>query len=153
MADSVAVWVRPARPDERYVLEGLQWRASLANPGDRDVLIAHPDAIDLPEEQIQAGQVFVAERSGALCGFAALLDRDDGDLELDGLFVEPGLWRSGVGRRLIEHCAEICVGGRNDRLHVIANPNAEAFYRSCGFTSAGQDQTRFGPASRMVLSI
>ena len=37
------------------MLESLQWRASLGNPGDRDALLANPDAIALMIEQIAAG--------------------------------------------------------------------------------------------------
>jgi hypothetical protein len=50
--------IRPALP-ERSSLEALQWRASLANSGDRDALLANPDAIALPIEQIADGHVLV----------------------------------------------------------------------------------------------
>jgi len=63
--------IRPARPDEQTMLESLQRRASLNNSGDRDALLANPDAIALPIEQITAGCVFVAERDGVVAGFAA----------------------------------------------------------------------------------
>lgn len=49
------VFIRPARNEERALLESLQRRASLSNPGDRDALLANPDAIALPIEQIAAG--------------------------------------------------------------------------------------------------
>jgi hypothetical protein len=39
------VVIRSARPGERASLEALQWRASLANAGDREPLLADPDAI------------------------------------------------------------------------------------------------------------
>ena len=94
------VVIRPALHTERSCLEALQWRASLANAGDRDSLLAHPDAIALPVQQIGDGHVFVAERDGAIVGFAAVLPRPDGDAELDALFVEPSLWKAGVGRLL-----------------------------------------------------
>ena len=64
------VSIRLARRDEQTMLESLQRRASLSNPGDRDALLAHPDAIALPVEQIVDGSVFVAERDGAIAGFA-----------------------------------------------------------------------------------
>src|SRR5512140_674045 len=98
--------IRPARPTERSSLEALQWRASLANPGDRESLLANPDAIALPPEQITDGHVLVAQREGAIVGFAAVLPRPDGNAELDALFVEPRLWKGGVGRVLVEHCAD-----------------------------------------------
>ena len=82
--------IRLAVAGEREALETLQWRSSLNNSGDRDALLANPDAIVLPVEQIVAGRVFVAERDDGIVGFAALLPRADGETELDGLFVAPG---------------------------------------------------------------
>ena len=51
--------IRPAVTSEQKELEELQLRASLTNAGDRDALLAHPDAIELPLAQISAGGVFV----------------------------------------------------------------------------------------------
>src|ERR1700733_1560794 len=85
--------IRPAVVAERRQLEALQWRASLGNEGDRDALLRHPGAIDLPAEQIAAGGVFVVEEDGAIVGFSAILPREDGDTELDALFVEPSIQR------------------------------------------------------------
>jgi hypothetical protein len=39
----------------------LQLRASLTNDGDRQALLANPDAINIPLEQLAAGRVFVSE--------------------------------------------------------------------------------------------
>jgi hypothetical protein len=69
--------IRPALPEEWAALEALQRRASIANANDRDAMIAHPDAIDLPLAQIHAGHVFAADRAGVLAGFAAVLPRED----------------------------------------------------------------------------
>lgn len=144
-----AIVIRNAIPSEKAALEGLQLRASLANEGDREALLANPDAIGLPVEQIISGDVFVFELSGHIAGFAALLPRPDGNAELEGLFVEPEMRRRGVGRALVEHCAQIAVGQGCRALHVIGNPHAEAFYLSCGFEMFGRCETRFGPGLLM----
>ena len=73
------ITVRPAIASEQKALEALQRRASLNNPGDREALLANPDAIDLPLRQIKRGGVFVAEVAGSVVGFAAILPREDGD--------------------------------------------------------------------------
>src|SRR5881392_1802160 len=104
------VLIRPAVMSERQALESLQRRASLNNPGDREVLLANPDAIELPPDQIAAGQVFVAERDGAIVGFSAVLPREDPETDLDGLFVEPHLWGHGIGRLLVEYCRTMRAG-------------------------------------------
>jgi N-acetylglutamate synthase-like GNAT family acetyltransferase len=138
------VTVRPAVTSEQKQLEALQWRASLNNPGDREALLAHPDAIELPLELIRDGRVFVAEVAGSTMGFAAILPLDDGDFELDALFVEPSAWRQGIGRALVEHCAAAARDAGAESLHVLGNPHAEDFYNACGFNTLGTKQTRFG---------
>jgi GNAT superfamily N-acetyltransferase len=143
------VIIRRAIPAERRTLEALQWRASLGNEGDRDALLLHPDAIDLPLEQITAGGVFVVEQDGNIVGFSAILPRDDGDTELDALFVEPAAQRQGIGRKLIEHCAEMARAAGSSALHVVGNFHAKQFYLSCGFIIVGTFETRFGPGLLM----
>lgn len=138
------VTIRRARIAERGSLEAIQWRASLNNSADREALLAHPDAIELPAQQIEDGLVFVAESSGASVGFAAILSRPDGDTELDALFVEPAVWRNGVGRALVERCASEARADGATELHVVGNPHARAFYAACGFREVGTTETRFG---------
>jgi len=79
---------KATRADQR-VLEDVQRRASLAYEEYREALVAHPDAIAVPVEQIDAGDVVVAERDGAITGFAAIVMRADGDADLDAIFVLP----------------------------------------------------------------
>ena len=141
--------IRTALPAERDRLEALQRRASLQNPGDRDALLAHPDAIHLPLEQINDGHVFVVEADGDVRGFAAILVREDGDAELDALFVEPDTWRQGLGRALVEHCAVTARRRGAAAMHVVGNPHAEGFYRACGFEILGTTDTRFGKGLSM----
>ena len=98
-------------------------------------------------EQIDRGEVFVAEIDGAIAGFSAILQEDD-HVELDGLFVEPGRWGRGVGRALVE--ATVHEARRKGlSVTVVANPAALVFYQKCGFAVEGEAQTRFGPALRM----
>jgi GNAT superfamily N-acetyltransferase len=138
------VSIRPARSDEQAMLEALQRRASLSNPGDRDAVLANPDAIAVPIEQITDGCVFLAECDDGVAGFAAVVPRADGGAELDALFVEPHLWKHGIGRRLVDHVADVARVRTATFLHVIGNPHAEGFYLACGFRVTGAVQTRFG---------
>ena len=148
-----ATTIRPARPAEREALEALQRRSSADGAMYREQLEAHPDAIELPPEQIAAGHVRVAELDGAAVGFAVLLECTGGACELDGLFVDPGQMRGGVGRLLIEDAKSLARERGATRIDVIANPQALSFYEAVGFRPAGSAQTRFGPAPRMSLSV
>jgi GNAT superfamily N-acetyltransferase len=145
--------IRAAVAPERDALEDLQRRSSAHHPMYRAQLEAHPDAIELPIEQIEAGHVRVAEHDGEVIGFMVLLERVQAGCELDGLFVDPDRMRGGVGRRLVEDAVRMARERGATRIDVIANPQAVAFYEAVGFRSAGEAQTRFGPAPRMSLSI
>jgi N-acetylglutamate synthase-like GNAT family acetyltransferase len=144
---------RPAQLSEREGLEQLQRRSSMHHPMYRELLATHPDAIELPAEQITAGLVRVAEQSGVVVGFAVLLERSGDACELDGLFVEPDRMRAGIGRRLVEDAKRIARERGATRIDVVANPQAVGFYEAVGFNRAGEAQTRFGSAPRMSLSI
>jgi GNAT superfamily N-acetyltransferase len=144
---------RLAVPAERGALEELQRRASLMWEEDRAALLANPDAIELPLDQITGGRTVVAEIDGQLLGFAVVLLREDGDAELDGLFVEPTYWRHGIGRALVDQAERIAVVDGSANLWVTANTRALGFYDSCGFVKVGEVQTRFRPAPKMRKSI
>jgi len=141
--------IRRAAVSEKKELEDLQLRASLTNAGDRDALLAHPDAIELPVAQIAAGGVFVAEWKGTIVGFAAVEPRADGESELDALFVDPNIRRRGVARALVAHCAEVARTRESAFLYVVGNPHAREFYVACGFNVIGTSETRFGTSLLM----
>ena len=139
--------IRLAKPEERRALEALQLRASLALGEYNEQLEAEPDAVQLPIGQIERGEVIVAELGDRVAGFAAVIV-DEFEAELDGLFVEPDLWRHGIGAALID----VAVHEARQQglaMTVIANPSAREFYEKCGFSVEGEAQTRFGPALRM----
>ncbi len=131
----------------------VQRRASLAYEEYREALAAHPDAIDVPLQQLDAGDVFLAERDGAIVGFGAVLLRADGDADLDSIFVLPELWKQGIGRVLLEESNRVAVARGARMMHVVANPNALAFYKACGFALLGETQTRFGTGIRMAKQL
>src|SRR4051794_18240517 len=121
-----ALTIRVAQPEEREALEELQRRASLALPDYRALLEAHPVAIHLPPAQIANEQVLVAELDGRVAGFAAVVGG-----ELDGLFVEPDLWRRGGGPALVEGGTHLARVPRPTPTR-IAKPASRGFYLQCG---------------------
>lgn len=147
------VEIRLATAAEKCILEGIQRRASLIWDEYRADLIAHPEVIVVPSDQIEGGRVMVAMLAGAPAGFVALDWREDGMAELDGLFVEPDLHRQGIGAQLVAAAAQ-CARQRGCRqMHVVANPRVLAFYRRCGFHKVGDAETQFGPAPAMIKDL
>jgi len=104
-------------------------------------------------QQLAAGLVRVAEQSGAVVGFAVVLECSGEGYDLDGLFVEPDRMCAGIGRRLVEDATRIARERGATRIDVVANPQAVAFYEAVGFTHVGETRTRFGSAPRMSLRI
>jgi GNAT superfamily N-acetyltransferase len=96
------------------------------------------------------GRVFVFEDRGAVLGFAVVLPRDDGQAQLDGLFVEPEAWGRGIGRRLVDHALDAAREGGAIGLTLIANANALGFYEKCGFQVLAEVQTPTGRGVRMT---
>jgi GNAT superfamily N-acetyltransferase len=145
----VAVSVRTAVVAERRALEELMMRASVASARYAEDLRAHPEAVSVPADQFEDGLVRVAERAGAVAGFAVLLRPAEGACELDAIFVEPELMGAGVGRALIEDAVARAQGWGATEIQVVANPDAMDFYERLGFAGGGHVATRFGPGLRM----
>lgn len=145
--------IRTGRLEEKLDLESLQMAASLMWESDREMLLANPEAGDIPRQQFEDGQVFVAERHGELMGFGVVYQRLDGEAELDGLFTRPDQWRSGIGRALVEEAMRRTRAWGAGHLFVIGNPNAEAFYLALGFVQFGVEQTEFGVGLRMRRAV
>jgi GNAT superfamily N-acetyltransferase len=144
---------RPARPDEHPVLEGILRRASLAAPDYREQLLAHPEVLELPVEQIESGRVFVSDMNRKPAGFCVVVPASAGEHELEGLFVDPPFWGRGIGRLLVGHAAAIAAGMGARRMSVIAGHEARGFYEKCGFVVTGETRTQFAPALIMHLML
>ncbi len=139
--------IRSARAQDKAELEALKLRASLAWGDHVEELKALPDARHIPDAHFPS--VFVAELETGIAGFATVLARSDGDAELEDLFVDPGLWRQGVGSRLVAEAGERAIRLGAGSLHVVAGERARAFYEICGFHVVGRVMTLFEPAFAM----
>ncbi len=139
--------IRPAVPADADVLRDLFRRSSLANEGDREDLLAHPEALELSGLAPGQGRTRVAVACGRIVGFATLLAAG----ELEDLFVDPDRMRRGVGRALVLDAVAVARAQGLERIEVTANGHALDFYESVGFVLDGAVETAFGRGSRMHL--
>jgi GNAT superfamily N-acetyltransferase len=144
--------IRDAVPGDMTALREVFRRSSLSNDGDRPLLLAHPEVLELPDLAVREGRTRAAEADGVIVGFASWLGAGDA-IEIEDLFVEPGLMRQGMGRALVLDLIAIARGRGIGRVEVTANQHALAFYEKAGFVVYREDGTRFGPAPRMQLDI
>ena len=70
--------------------------------------------------------------------------------ELDGLFVEPRLWRQGVGTALVKAAVHEARRRGLSLVTVVANPTAREFYENCGFAVEGEEADPLRPGAQDV---
>ena len=144
--------IRRAAPADLAVISDLFRRSSLSNAGDRDVLLANPEALAFDGVSIREGRTRVALDDGRIVGFATT--SLSGDVaELDDLFVDPDSMRRGVARALVLDAEAVARAGGSTRLEVTANTHALEFYGAAGFIADGVVATQFSPGTRMHLDI
>ena len=149
-----AVQVRTAVAGDMPALRRIYRRASLSNKGDREVLLANPHALELPDNGVAEGRTRVAlVADGTIVAFATGLRLDAAVLELEDLFTDPDWMRQGIARRLVADLVASAAHEGIGRIEVTANPHADAFYRSVGFVYLRDTETQFGPAPRLGLTI
>lgn len=144
--------LRPGRPEDQTQLLAIVW-ATVMVGSDTAELLAQPELVQVPVEHLTAATCVVAEVDGAPAGFATVLPRSDGEAELDGLFVHPDRQRLGLGRALIADVAQLARVMGAKTLHVVANEDANAFYRAVGFVQTGMAPTALKPAPMMKLRL
>jgi GNAT superfamily N-acetyltransferase len=147
------VQIRAATMRDMPALRAIFIAASLSNLGDRAVLLANPDTLELNTASTQEGRTRVATaEDGRVVAFATTAPV--GDLvEIEDLFVQPDWMGRGVGRALV---ADIVAEARRrgaQRVEVIATDPAVAFYRKLGFVFDRVVATRFRPALRLYLNL
>lgn len=146
--------LRPGRPSDQPQLLAIVWATVMVgDANDRAALLAQPELVEVPLEHVTAKTCVVAEIGGAPAGFATVLPRPDGEAELDGLFVHPDRQRLGLGRALVASVAYLARAMGAEVLHVIANDDANAFYRAVGFIETGMAPTALKPAPKMELRL
>src|SRR5690349_4627143 len=125
--------VRTAVAADLPALQEIYRTASLSNVNDAPLLLARPEFLVFGGEGIAAGRTLAAESAGQVVGFATITAAEDGEAELEDLFVDPGWRRRGIARRLVTQVVVLARRAGRRRLWVVANPHALAFYRMVGF--------------------
>ena len=127
--------------------------AALSNAGDVEGLLARPEFLEFEGLAVGTGGTRVAQtqRAGTavVVGFATVNLGEQGEPELDDLFVDPQCQRQGVARRLVEDAVETLRGSGRERLWVTGNPHASAFYTATGFLGTERVDTELGPGLRL----
>src|SRR5271167_1711303 len=151
---SMLVCIRTGSVTDLPTLRDLFRRSSLSNDGDRDALLAHPEALELADDAIIEGRTRVAVgRDETVLGFITTRSLGGRVVQIEDLFVDPDWMRNRVASQLVEDLVAASRSSGVRRIEVTANTHADAFYRHVGFTHGRSTETEFGPATRMFADL
>ncbi|MCK1512623.1 GNAT family N-acetyltransferase [Bradyrhizobium sp. 190] len=128
--------LRPARPEEGPALTELCLRSKAVWGYDDAFMQACRRELTLTPAAIMASQVQVAEFDGRLAGMAEVKSSGD-TAQLEKLFVEPAMLRTGTGRKLLDWAKATARAAGATALVIEADPDAAEFYRRMGAVDAG----------------
>ena len=148
--------IRTAVSADLPALQEVFRAASLSNADDAALLQAHPEHLAFAGDGITEGRTRVAtlgEGADHVIGFATVVAGENGGLDLEDLFVDPAWQRQGIGRALVLDAVATARAAGHQRLTVIGNPHALAFYRALGFVEVGPAVTELGAGLRLRLDL
>ena len=146
------VEIRTAVETDLPRLQAVFRDSSWSNEGDRQLLVEHPEFLELSPDPVRQGRTRVAAIDGHIVGFASLADAT-GHLELEDLFVDPAFMRRGVGRALVRDVAEQARRLGVSHVEVEANDHSLRFYEAVGFVALERVALDHGTALRMTLDV
>jgi RimJ/RimL family protein N-acetyltransferase len=100
-------------------------------------IVVWRDQLIITEDYVNSHQVILAENEEVISGFYGL-SIDDSKAGLDYLWVDPPRIGQGIGRTLLEHACQTATSLGAERMEIIADPNAEGFYRRMGAEKIGE---------------
>jgi GNAT superfamily N-acetyltransferase len=95
------------------------------------------DDLRIDADYVTANRVFAAMDGERIVGWCAVAEQD-GEFWLDYCWVLPEAAGKGTGRRLVTKAIDVAAQLQARALKVIADPNAEGFYRRLGFHLIGR---------------
>ena len=132
-----SVEIRPAVAHEAQALSALALEAKAHWGYSREAIESWKDELRISPENVASKPTYVGAIDGVAAGFYSLAASGT-TWELDNLWIAPRFMQRGIGRALLAHALELAFRGGASSVSVDADPNAEAFYLSCGATRCGE---------------
>jgi GNAT superfamily N-acetyltransferase len=149
MTTAREITIRTARPPEARAITELVMHSKAHWGYDAAFLAACRPGLTISPEYLRTHPAYVAEMDGTLVGFASLYEHSPQNVELDYLFIAPAAMGKGVGKRLWRHAVSEAAGLGYQLMDIVADPNAEAFYRKMGAVTVGAEPSE-AKAGRML---
>ena len=149
-ASFTAPRIRRARASEAPELTELSLRSKALWGYDAAFLARCRIAMQVKEANVETQPHYVAEIDGRMAGFYGFEALPDG-VGLDYMFVDPEFVGRGVGRALMDHAVALARDLGHASLTIVADPNAEGFYRRLGAQRVGSQASDVGPDRQLPV--
>jgi GNAT superfamily N-acetyltransferase len=145
--------IRLARPEEQRELTRLSVRATMQAGYDEAFIDRTIPALTITLPMISGNWVQVAEdSSGKVVGVVWVTPTAlQGIALLQGLYVDPALWKRGIGRALFGAAVARATEFKAGAIVINAEPSAEGFYKRMGATRIGEVPFYFSPETVLPL--
>lgn len=142
--------IRRARAAEAASLTELSLRSKALWGYDVAFLARCRIAMQVKEANVDKQPHYVAEMDGQVAGFYGFEPLPDG-VGLDYMFVDPDFVGRGVGRALLDHAVALARELGHETLTIVADPNAEGFYRRMGAERIGSQASDVDPGRQLPV--
>lgn len=133
----VHVEIRRASASEAEKLSALALEAKAHWGYSPETIESWRDQLRISSANVASKPTYVGAIDEAIVGFYSLAPSEQA-WELDNLWVAPQFMQRGLGRALLTHALDLAFRGGASSVIVDADPNAEAFYASCGAIRCGE---------------
>lgn len=142
----MSVQLRSALPSEADLLTDLCLRSKAVWGYDAAFMAACRAELTIKTTDI--AQIQVALQEGGVIAMAQLAQHGR-IADIDKLFVDPAVLRSGAGRALFAWCMETAKAAGAVALTVVADPDAAGFYRRMGMRDDGWEPSGSIPGRKL----
>lgn len=140
--------LRAALPNEADLLTGLCLRSKAVWGYDDAFMAACRVELTITQQDFARSQIRVAVQDDRIMAMAQLAQHGR-IADIDKLFVEPAVMKSGAGRALFAWCVETARGAGAVALTVVADPDAAGFYRRMGMRDDGWEPSGSIPGRKL----
>lgn len=146
------VRIRSAHPEEAETLSELAWLSQSYWDYSPEQMGDFSASLTVTQEFLEQNPTYLIENEdfGEVIGFYSLEQSADEQWWLRRLWVVPSHIGTGMGQLLFLHACELAETMGAEKLCILSNSNAEAFYLRMGAERIGEEKVRYGAADFLL---
>lgn len=146
------VRIRPAKPEEAEYLADIAWQSKSYWDYPPEMMRLFRGQLTIKQDFIEKNPAYLIENEETeeIYGFY-VLEKKDRLWWLEHIWLLPEKIGTGMGGRLFLHACEIAETMGASELHIISDPNTEAFYLHMGAEKTGEREMPEMPGRKIPL--